>query len=123
MASNIKWFKRAYRALNAGENQIWEVLKVKLSPDRIKYLENVFMEMPSNATPIEEPVKAEENIVTEKVAVIEAQEITPPVATETKTTRTRKKVSKTTNKTKTKPKTTKSTPRVRKNERTSEQNK
>ena len=48
MASNIKWFKRAYRALNSGQHHIWETLKVKLSEERIQFLENTFLKIPED---------------------------------------------------------------------------
>ena len=50
MASNIKWFKRAYRALNSGQHNIWEAIKVKLSDDRIEFLEKTFLQMPESNT-------------------------------------------------------------------------
>tara|TARA_B100001121_G_scaffold111220_1_gene97952 strand:+ start:119 stop:436 length:318 start_codon:yes stop_codon:yes gene_type:complete len=104
MASNIKWFKRAYRALNSGQHNIWEAIKVKLSDDRIEFLEKTFLQMPESST--------------------KEQQIEPKTTkAKTKTTKAKTKTTKTkTIKTKTtKPKAKKSK-RIKKNEKLTEQN-
>ena len=97
MASNIKWFKRAYRALNSGQHNIWEAIKVKLSDDRIEFLEKTFLQMPESNT--------------------EEQQVEP----KTKTTKTKTTKTKTT-KTKTTKTKTKKPKRIKKNEKLTEQN-
>jgi hypothetical protein len=42
MASNIKWYKRALRALDSGRLDVWERLKNKLPEDRRSYLESQY---------------------------------------------------------------------------------
>ena len=97
MASNIKWFKRAYRALNSGQHNIWEAIKVKLSDDRIEFLEKTFLQMPESST--------------------KEQQIEPKTTkAKTKTTKTKTIKTKTT-----KPKAKKSK-RIKKNEKLTEQN-
>ena len=43
MASNKKWFKRALRTLSHGETQLWNLIKTKLVPTQVEYLEKQFM--------------------------------------------------------------------------------
>jgi hypothetical protein len=43
MASNVKWFKRAYRVLNAGHTELWELIKHRLPEKRRNFLENKFL--------------------------------------------------------------------------------
>ena len=50
MASNVKWFKRAYRVLNAGHTEIWELIKHKLPEERRNFLENKFLKKEINST-------------------------------------------------------------------------
>ncbi len=118
MASNIKWFKRAYRALNAGENQIWEVLKVKLSPERIKYLESIFMQIPEQTEEVK--VTEAETVVETPTIQVASPKKSPPSkkisSVETKRTTKSKKPSSSVKK------TTNKDSRRRKNERPTEQN-
>ena len=50
MASNIKWFKRAYRALASGEMDMWEAIKKKIPESRISMLEKTFGNIMSEAS-------------------------------------------------------------------------
>jgi hypothetical protein len=89
MASNVKWFKRAYRALSSGEMHIWEAIKKKLPEERINQLEATFMQ-----TTEEEPL-TEEKVQTD-VLVSEPRKVSKPKKSTKKTT-TRKTPKKTTN--------------------------
>jgi hypothetical protein len=66
MASNIKWYKRALRALDSGRLDIWEKIKNKLPEERRNYLEDTFKLNTPTETPIEPITK---NILEEEVAV------------------------------------------------------
>ena len=39
MASNKKWFKRALRALAQGDTTLWDLVKTKLVPAQVSFLE------------------------------------------------------------------------------------
>jgi hypothetical protein len=60
MASNKKWFKRAYRSLASGNSQAWEMLKRKLPPSSVALLES---SLPHMLTPEPEVQEAQEVIV------------------------------------------------------------
>ena len=49
MASNKKWFKRAIRSLSSGNDQIWELIKKKLSTSQIAQIEKKFNIVPSSS--------------------------------------------------------------------------
>ena len=56
MASNKKWFKRAIRTLKAGEAELWELIKNKLTSEQVSFFENQFLEdsiSPEATTPSE----------------------------------------------------------------------
>ena len=111
MASNIKWFKRAYRALNSGQHNIWEAIKVKLSDDRIEFLEKTFLQMPESST---KEQQIEPKTTKAKTKTTKAK--TKTTKAKTKTTKTKTIKTKTT-----KPKAKKSK-RIKKNEKLTEQN-
>ena len=46
MASNKKWFKRAIRSLSSGNDQIWGLIKNKLSTSQIAQIETKFNIVP-----------------------------------------------------------------------------
>jgi hypothetical protein len=40
MASNVKWFKRAYRSVLLGERELWNNLRKKLPPSSVELIES-----------------------------------------------------------------------------------
>ena len=92
MASNVKWYKRALRALDAGRLDIWEKIKNKLPEDRRNYLESTFR---LNATPIVSAEPESKNAIKEEVVVEpvlpKKTKTTKKKTTSKKTTSTRRK--------------------------------
>ena len=86
MASNIKWYKRALRALDSGRLDVWERIKNKLPEERRNYLESTFK---LNASPVVLTEPELKNTIKQEVVVkpVLTKKTKPkPKATKKKTT-------------------------------------
>ena len=103
MASNIKWYKRALRALDSGRLDVWEKIRKKLPDDRRSYLESKYNLIEDLGTSVKslmtEPVSdpATKGHITKEVETEVAEPTIAPTTAKKTTTKkktTKKKTSK-----------------------------
>ena len=85
MASNVKWFKRAIRALSAGNKDYWQLVKTKLNPLQIERIEQEYLEAESNNVDVVQKTSkdvAKKPVVEKRKPVAEKK---APVKTSTET--------------------------------------
>lgn len=104
MASNIKWYKRALRALDSGRLDVWERLKNKLPKDRRSYLESQYkLNTKTGPDPVLVPEVSEPTSTVEVLADPQVKTTKTPaektVRTTTKKATTRKRTTSTRKKT------------------------
>ena len=87
MASHIKWYKRAHRALASGEEEYWDAVRLKLSPELQQKLREEFARHRSPAPP-EQVEEFRKNIKPEPVP--EPEPVSAPVKKEPPPKRKRK---------------------------------
>ncbi len=101
MASNKKWFKRALRTLSHGETHLWNLIKTKLVPEQVEYLESEFMSGNLNSPRTEDTLSSSNSVKTSNtepppanVTTPEKETVSKPKAhTNKKTTSAKKKAS------------------------------